>query len=86
MHNEYKRTCKESGHNIKVLTQMKANFHKRIGSPDAIIIFTSTVSHKMVQSAIKKAKKKNIPIIRSHTSSKSALKNIINKLEKKVSN
>ncbi len=81
MHDVYKRASNQFGHNIKVFTQMKTNFINRIGTPDGIIIFTNTVSHEMVRKAIKKAKKKKIPVIRSHTSSKSALKNKIQELE-----
>ena len=33
---------------------------KKIGSPDLVIMFTNTVSHKMVNSASKKAGKKKI--------------------------
>lgn len=80
MHKEYKKECKKNGHNIKVYTQMPASFKKVIGTPDGIILFTSTVSHKMVRIAVKEAKKKDIPLVRCHNSSNSALQSSIKKL------
>ena len=49
--------------------------------PDAIIIFTNTVSHQMVKSAVTEAEKANADVIRCHTSSKSALNDILEKLK-----
>ncbi len=82
MHDEYKGLGHRFGHQIKVHTQMPARFSKSIGEPDAIVLFTNTVSHKMVKTAVQEAKKKRIPIVRSHTSSKSSLKDILEKIEK----
>ncbi len=84
MHDAYKRLSKKRGHKIKVMTQMMAQFNKRIGSPDGIIIFTNTVSHKMVINAEQAAKKMNIPIIKCHTSSQSALEKTLSGLEQMV--
>ena len=46
---------------------------KKIGSPDLMIVFTGTVSHKMVITASQEAKKTNVPIVHIHSSSASAL-------------
>lgn len=81
MHREYKKVSKGFGHDIKIFTQMKTNFSKRIGAPDGIIIFTNTASHKMVKAASVEAKKSNVNVLRCHTSSKSALENTIRELE-----
>ena len=54
---------------------------KSIGRPDAIIIFTSTVSHKMAMKAEEEAKKQNIPILRSHSSGKVAFENCIKEVK-----
>ena len=54
---------------------------KSIGRPDAIIIFTSTVSHKMAMKAEEEAKKQNIPILRSHSSGKIAFENCIKEVK-----
>ena len=49
----------------------------KIGAPDLMILFTGTVSHKMVNCAVEEAKKKSIPVCRCHTSSASALESIL---------
>ena len=45
---QYKKICKEHNCKAKVFTQMPAKLGNQIGSPDLIILFTNTVSHKMV--------------------------------------
>ena len=45
---QYKKICKSYKCKVKVFTQMRADFNKQIGSPDVLVLFTSTVSHKMV--------------------------------------
>lgn len=42
-----------------------------------MILFTNTVSHKMVNSAVTEAKSKDIHIIRSHSSSASSLNTVL---------
>ena len=70
---QYKQVCKAH--------RCKGNLGNQIGSPDAIIIFTNTVSHQMVKSAVTEAEKANADVIRCHTSSKSALNDILEKLK-----
>jgi len=84
MHDEYKGIGNKYGHKIKVFTQMPARFDKSIGKPDVIVLFTGTVSHKMVKTAVKEAKKKNIPVVRCHVSSGNSLEETINNLESQV--
>lgn len=73
----YKRICKEFDYKAKVFTQVPSDFKSKIGSPDLVVLFTSTVSHSMVRCALKEAQRKNVDIVRSHTSSSSALKTIL---------
>ncbi len=80
MHGEYRTVCRKLGHSVKVYTQMPARFEKTIGKPDGIVVFTGTVSHKMVNVAVKEAKRKKIPVMRSHSSSASALAELLKKL------
>lgn len=81
MHDEYKGICSKRGHRLKVYTQMPARFDKAIGNPDGIVLFTSTVSHKMMITALKEAKKKNIPVLRCHSSSATSLTEVLQQLE-----
>ena len=73
----YKRICKEFDYKAKVFTQVPSDIKSKIGSPDLVVLFTSTVSHSMVRCALKEAQRKNVDIVRSHTSSSSALKTIL---------
>lgn len=84
MHDEYKIIADRHGHRIKVFTQMPPRFDKSIGEPDAIVLFTSTVSHKMVLTAVREAKKKKIPLIRCHTSSSNSLDETLKQLNIKA--
>lgn len=77
MVNKYIQICKTHKCKAKVFTQMPANLDKQMGSPDMFILFTNTVSHKMVRCAVDEAKRKNIPVVRCHTSSGSALEGIL---------
>jgi hypothetical protein len=81
MHSEYKDIADRHGCRMKVFTQMPARFGKNIGVPDAIILLTNTVSHKMVRIAIKEAKKKKIKVLRCHTSSGNSLEETLKKLK-----
>ena len=56
---------------------MKTDLKNKIGQPDLMILFTSTVSHKMVHCAVSEAERSNAIIERSHSSSASALIGIL---------
>ncbi|ADL51871.1 DUF2325 domain-containing protein [Clostridium cellulovorans] len=77
MISEYKQICKEYQCKAKVFTQMPGNLKGQIGNPDLLVLFTSTVSHKMINSALKEASKKNLSIARCHSASSTALKSIL---------
>lgn len=74
---QYKKICKEYQCKAKVFTQMSGNLKEQIGCPDLIVLFTNTVSHKMVKCAVSEAEKGNVDVVRSHTSSGSALSGIL---------
>lgn len=74
---EYKKICNGFNCKAKVFTQMTGSLKSQIGSPDLMILFTSTVSHKMVKSAMQEAERKQINVAKSHTSSSAALKAIL---------
>ena len=73
---QYKEICKTYRCRAKVFTQMKDGLKGKIGSPDLLVLFTGTASHKMIKLALNSANQKTV-IVRSHTSSASALKNIL---------
>ena len=77
---EYETICKRHGCKSKVFTQMPANMRNKIGNPDVLVLFTSTVSHKMMRCAVTEAERCNANIVRSHSSSASALEDILSKV------
>lgn len=73
---QYKELCREYKYKAKIYPKMSRNF-KDIGMPDLLVLFTDTVSHTMVHSALEQAKGKQVKTIRSHTSSMNALREIL---------
>jgi hypothetical protein len=73
----YKDLCRSYGFSAKVFTKSKGEMQQKIGTPDLLILFTGTVSHRMTGCALNVAKRSKIPVERSHSSSISALKNIL---------
>ena len=63
--------------NTKIFTHLPSNFKSKIGHADLLVLFTSTVSHTMVNGALQEANKNNITVARSHSSSSCALKKIL---------
>ena len=68
MEHRYKELCKEYRCKAKVYSKTISEL-KDIGSPDLLVLFTNTVSHKMVKRALNDAKRTNTKIARSHSSS-----------------
>ena len=52
---QYKKVCQKYQCKAKVFTQMSGNLSKKIGTPDLVVLFTNTVSHKMVRCAVEEA-------------------------------
>ena len=73
---QYKELCREYQCKAKIYPKMAGNL-KNIGLPDLLVLFTSTVSHKMVRSALEQTKGKPVRTVRSHTSSMNALRAIL---------
>ena len=69
--------CKEYSCRAKVFTKMRDGLKNKMGSPDLLVLFTSTTSHKMVRCALTQTKGQTTKVARSHSSSISALKNIL---------
>lgn len=74
---QYKKICKEYRCKAKVFTQMSGSLKDQIGTPDLIVVFTNTVSHKMAKCALVEAEKNQAEIVRCHTSSSNALIEIL---------
>lgn len=76
MTRQYKELCGEYNCKAKIYPKMTAGL-KNLGSPDLLVLFTGTVSHKMIKCALSEAKGQKVKIARSHSSSMAALKNIL---------
>ena len=77
MERQYKDLCEEYSCRAKVFTKMSGGLRNKIGSPDLLDLFTSTMSHKMLHCALSETRGGNTVIARSHSSSMAALKNIL---------
>lgn len=77
MERRYKDLCAQYRCDVKVFTKAPNGLRNKIGSPDLMIFFTDTISHKMVRSALCETKGIDMIIERSHTSSISALRGIL---------
>jgi hypothetical protein len=73
----YADICKEHGCRAKVYTKISGDLKKMLGNADLYVLFTSTVSHKLVQCALCQAKKTNACVERCHSSSLSSLRTIL---------
>jgi len=74
---KYIDLCERYQCSAKVFTQMKGNLREQIGKPDLLVLFTGTMCHKMVRTALRETKGKDTIVARFHSSSLSALKNIL---------
>ena len=73
MAGQYESICKSYGCKAKVFTKESGALKKKIGSPDLLVLFTNTVSHKMVISASQEAKRSKLKDERVRTRSAAPL-------------
>lgn len=76
MTRQYKELCRSYNCKAKIYPKMESGL-KNLGRPDLLVLFTGTVSHKMVYYALSEVKGQNVRIARSHSSSMSALRSIL---------
>lgn len=76
MERQYLNMCKKHGCKAKVFCKYQGDMKNRIGSPDLLILFTHTVSHKMVGCALQSVPA-TTEIVRSHSSSAASLQEIL---------
>ena len=74
---QYQNICRQFGCTAKVFPKENGSLKKKLGNPDLLILFTNTVSHKMVVSAFQEAKRQQVPVARVHASSASALHHVL---------
>jgi hypothetical protein len=86
MEKDYLQLGKNKGFKTKVYTKSCSKLNKTIGNPDAVVILTSTVSHKFSRVVESHAKKQCIPIVRHENSSKVAFCECLDKVSKCLGN
>ena len=84
---KYKDLCRSYQCSAKVISKMGGTLKNRLGNPDLLVMFTDTISHKIllirfnqrraVQNALNETRGQDTVIIRSRSSSMSALGNIL---------
>ncbi|MDD5923118.1 MAG: DUF2325 domain-containing protein [Eubacteriales bacterium] len=77
MERKYIDLCKSYDCDAKVFTKTRGALKGRIGNPDLLVMFTGTLSHKMLQSAMSAAKDSDIDIVHVKSASVSALKKVL---------
>lgn len=76
MTRQYKDLCAEYDCKAKIYPKM-TNALKNIGNPDLLVLFTNTVSHKMIRCVLDQTKGRTVKTVRSHTSSMNSLREIL---------
>ncbi|MGN0034917.1 MAG: DUF2325 domain-containing protein [Coriobacteriales bacterium] len=77
MQRNYNDICKKYGCSCKCFIEPGSDVARRIGSPDLLVLFTNTVSHQLVRCALCRARKCKTCVERCHTSSATALEDIL---------
>ena len=73
----YKELCESYQYEAKVFAKPVGSLKNKIGSPDLMVCFTSTMSHKMLRSALNEIKGGNTVVAHCPTSSMSALRCVL---------
>ena len=76
MQRRYAEVCRDYNCKAKVFLQMNGGL-RDFGTPDLLVLFTGTVSHKMIRCALSKTDPRRTRIARSHSASVAALRSIM---------
>ena len=74
---QYKDLCRSYQYSAKVIPKMGGTLKGRLGNPDLLILFTDTISHKMVRNALNETKGQVTAVCRCRSSSMSALRDVL---------
>lgn len=77
MERRYKELCQAYSCQARVFTKFNGGLKNKLGNPDLMIFFTGTMSHKMLQGALRTVKNRAMIVERCHTSSLAALRGIL---------
>ncbi len=74
---QYKELCAQYNCKAKVFAKPIGSLKNKLGTPDLMVCFNRTMSHKMLRSAIKELKGKDTVVAHCPTSSISALRGVL---------
>ena len=74
---KYKELCRSYRYTAKVIPKMGGTLKGRLGNPDLLVLFTDTISHKMVQNALNETRGQGTVVRRCRSSSMSALRDVL---------
>lgn len=74
---KYKELCQQYQCQAKVFAKPIGSLKNKLGSPDLLVCFTSTMSHKMLRSAMNELKGQDTVIAHCPTSSIFALRGVL---------
>ena len=74
---QYKDLCREYRYSAKVISKMRGTLKGRLGDPDLLVLFTDTISHKMVKNALNEIRGRATDVCRCRASSVSALRDVL---------
>lgn len=74
---QYKDLCREYRYTAKVISKMGGTLKGRLGSPDLLVLFTDTISHKMVKNALSETRGQGTEVCRCRSSSMAALRDVL---------
>lgn len=63
----YRREAKRAGHDLKIFFHYETGMDAKIGTADAIILFTGKISHNARIHAVEVARTLNIPLYQCHS-------------------
>ena len=79
MERRYLDLCESYNGRAKVFTKPSGGLKKKLGSPDLMIFFTNTMSHKMLHGALSELRNSDTIIEHVKSSSLSALRSVLEK-------
>ncbi len=74
---DYKDLCQSYHCSVKVIPKMGGTLKGRLGSPDLLVLFTDTISHKMVKNAMNELRGQSTVVHRCRSGSMSALRDAL---------
>ena len=74
---EYKELCREYQCSAKVIPKMGGTLKGRLGSPDLVVMFTDTISHKMIRNAMNETRGQDTVVTRCRSGSMSSLRAVL---------